>query len=175
MWPTWGAPVYLLRYYEEALSTLVLGRRLPVLMESSLQLTKWGICKHTLWFRLICLSDISSNIRNIYDMFQTTYFLIFSLGAYHDGESEASTCSSSSGFIMSYTRDDSFKFSRFSECSIRSFQNFLRMDRSSCLMQRSSKESLQFPTTFPGKYMTLHEQCRRFTGGPPCEVRWILI
>ncbi|XP_022319450.2 A disintegrin and metalloproteinase with thrombospondin motifs like [Crassostrea virginica] len=91
------------------------------------------------------------------------------LGAYHDGESEASGCSSSSGFIMSYTRDDSFKFSRFSECSIRSFQNFLRMDRSSCLMQRSSKESLQFPTTFPGKYMTLHEQCRRFTGGPPCE------
>ncbi|KAK3091227.1 hypothetical protein FSP39_018110 [Pinctada imbricata] len=91
------------------------------------------------------------------------------LGAYHDGEAEASGCSSQSGFIMSYTRDDSFKFSRFSECSVRSFQNFLRMDRSACLMKRSSRETLQFPTTFPGKYMTLKEQCRRFTGGPPCE------
>lgn len=172
----WGAPVYLLRYYGEALSTLVLGRPLQVLTESSLLLMKWGICKYTLCIWMIFLTDTSSDtIETLMIYSKTTRFLIFRLGAYHDGESEASSCSSSSGFIMSYTRDDSFKFSRFSECSIRSFQNFLRMDRSSCLMQRSSKESLQFPTTFPGKYMTLHEQCRRFTGGPPCEVRWILI
>ncbi|KAJ8305824.1 hypothetical protein KUTeg_016369 [Tegillarca granosa] len=91
------------------------------------------------------------------------------LGAYHDGEAEASTCPTRSGFIMSYTRDDSFKFSRFSDCSIRSFQKFINMDRAQCLLQRSSREILQFPTTFPGKYMTLSEQCRRFTGGPPCQ------
>lgn len=91
------------------------------------------------------------------------------LGAYHDGEADAGSCSSKSGFIMSYTRDDSYKFSRFSECSIRSFQNFLRMDRAKCLLQRSSRDTLKFPTTFPGKFMTLRQQCLRFTGGPPCE------
>lgn len=137
-----------------------------------MQLTKWDTCKYMIYKTpsnpfLLCLLGHSSTEKSYIVNIQSVHF---SLGAYHDGESEASTCSSSSGFIMSYTRDDSFKFSRFSECSIRSFQNFLRMDRSSCLMQRSSKESLQFPTTFPGKYMTLHEQCRRFTGGPPCEV-----
>ncbi|XP_060085685.1 uncharacterized protein LOC132565096 [Ylistrum balloti] len=91
------------------------------------------------------------------------------LGAYHDGEADAGSCSSKSGYIMSYTRDDSYKFSRFSECSIRSFQNFLRMDRAKCLLQRSSRDTLKFPTTFPGKFMTLRQQCLRFTGGPPCE------
>ncbi|XP_063413237.1 A disintegrin and metalloproteinase with thrombospondin motifs like [Mytilus trossulus] len=91
------------------------------------------------------------------------------LGAYHDGEAEARSCSTQSGYIMSYTRDDSFKFSRFSSCSIKSFQNFLRMERAKCLLQRYSRESLEFPTTFPGKFMNLNEQCRRFTGGPPCE------
>ena len=46
-----------------------------------------------------------------------------------------------------------------------------RMDRSGCLKQRASVEIMQFPTSFPGTYMSVHEQCRRFTGGPPCEVR----
>ncbi|XP_052256389.1 A disintegrin and metalloproteinase with thrombospondin motifs 2-like [Dreissena polymorpha] len=92
------------------------------------------------------------------------------LGAYHDGEAEASPCASNSGFIMSYSREDAFKFSRFSDCSIQSFQNFLNMDRSGCLKQRASNEIMQFPTSFPGTYMSITEQCRRFTGGPPCEV-----
>ncbi|XP_052776661.1 uncharacterized protein LOC128214307 [Mya arenaria] len=92
------------------------------------------------------------------------------LGAYHDGEAEASPCASNSGFIMSYSREDAYKFSRFSPCSISSFQNFLNMDRSGCLKQRASTEIMQFPTSFPGTYMSITEQCRRFTGGPPCEV-----
>jgi len=44
------------------------------------------------------------------------------------------------------------------------------MDRSGCLKQRASNEIMQFPTSFPGTYMSIAEQCRRFTGGPPCEV-----
>lgn len=92
------------------------------------------------------------------------------LGAYHDGEAEARTCASNSGYIMSYSREDAYKFSRFSPCSILSFQNFLNMDRSACLRQRMSTEIMQFPTSFPGTYMSIKEQCRRFTGGPPCEI-----
>lgn len=92
------------------------------------------------------------------------------LGAYHDGEAEARTCASNSGYIMSYSREDAYKFSRFSPCSIQSFQNFLNMDRSACLRQRVSTEIMQFPTSFPGTYMSINEQCRRFTGGPPCEI-----
>ncbi|KAL5016913.1 hypothetical protein ScPMuIL_006502, partial [Solemya velum] len=91
------------------------------------------------------------------------------LGAYHDGESEAKGCATKSGFIMSYTRDVAFKFSRFSPCSIQSFQSFLRMGRSSCLTRRASPEFLRFPSVSPGVYMNLEEQCRRFTGGPPCD------
>ena len=48
------------------------------------------------------------------------------LGAYHDGEAEARNCASNSGYIMSYSREDAYKFSRFSLCSVNSFQNFLR-------------------------------------------------
>ncbi|XP_045160623.1 uncharacterized protein LOC123525555 [Mercenaria mercenaria] len=92
------------------------------------------------------------------------------LGAYHDGEAEARGCASNSGYIMSYSREDAYKFSRFSPCSISSFQNFLNMDRSACLRQRASSEIMKFPTSFPGTYMSINEQCRRFTGGPPCEV-----
>ena len=44
------------------------------------------------------------------------------------------------------------------------------MDRSGCLKRRGSSEIMQFPTSFPGTYMSITEQCRRFTGGPPCEV-----
>ncbi|KAL4236679.1 hypothetical protein ACF0H5_005063 [Mactra antiquata] len=92
------------------------------------------------------------------------------LGAYHDGEAEAVSCASNSGYIMSYSREDAYKFSRFSPCSIKSFQNFLNMDRSACLRRRASSETMKFPTSFPGTYMSITEQCRRFTGGPPCEV-----
>ncbi|XP_060580809.1 uncharacterized protein LOC132737528, partial [Ruditapes philippinarum] len=92
------------------------------------------------------------------------------LGAYHDGEAEARGCASNSGYIMSYSREDAYKFSRFSPCSISSFQNFLNMDRSACLRQRASNEIMKFPTSFPGTYMSINEQCRRFTGGPPCEI-----
>ncbi|KAL3869495.1 hypothetical protein ACJMK2_042169 [Sinanodonta woodiana] len=92
------------------------------------------------------------------------------LGAYHDGESEANSCPTNSGFIMSYTREDAYKFSRFSDCSISSFQSFLGMDRSVCLRTRSSSNHMKFPTTFPGSYMSITEQCRRFTGGPPCQI-----
>lgn len=74
----WGAPVYLLRYYGEALSTLVLGRPLQVLTESSLPLMKWGICKYTL-----CIWMIFSHWYfiwyhwNIYDIFIDHAFLNF--------------------------------------------------------------------------------------------------
>jgi hypothetical protein len=53
-------------------------------------------------------------------------FVIFRLGAYHDGEAEARGCASNSGYIMSYSREDAYKFSRFSPCSISSFQNLLK-------------------------------------------------
>jgi hypothetical protein len=53
--------------------------------------------------------------------------------------------------------------------------SLIRMERAKCLLQRYSRESLQFPTTFPGKFMNLNEQCRRFTGGPPCEVSYFYV
>lgn len=81
------------------------------------------VCKHRYRRRqLTCMGKIAEN-----DTFWNKYiFCICRLGAYHDGEAEAKSCSTQSGYIMSYTRDDSFKFSRFSPCSINSFQNFLR-------------------------------------------------
>lgn len=48
-------------------------------------------------------------------------FLIFRFGVYYDGEFEVSSCFFLFGFIMSYIRDDLFKFSCFLECLICSF------------------------------------------------------
>ena len=54
----WGVLVYRRHCYEAVLSTLVLGRLLLVLTVSSLQLTKWGICKYS-WYDTITYCDRS--------------------------------------------------------------------------------------------------------------------
>ncbi|XP_025109393.1 uncharacterized protein LOC112573337 [Pomacea canaliculata] len=76
------------------------------------------------------------------------------LGASHDGEGDATSCSKMSSYIMSYSWTDAYRFNRFSSCSKLSISNFLnQVWYSDCLRWRwqwlSVSKSTAGSTTVP--------------------------
>lgn len=96
------------------------------------------------------------------------------LGAVHDGSPApkylggpgAESCKWNDGYIMSDLRHTENGF-RWSPCSIASIQYFLNSDIALCLYN-SPHENESLPRVFPGKLLSLDEQCRKDGGTHAC-------
>ncbi|KAK6188828.1 hypothetical protein SNE40_004926 [Patella caerulea] len=92
------------------------------------------------------------------------------IGAYHDGEGDALDCPKDSGYIMSYTRKNATMFTRFSECSKKSINDFVTNTWYSRCLQDTTNSGYNYPDILPGQYMNLYAQCFHYTiGGSPCK------
>ncbi|KAH9495496.1 hypothetical protein Btru_013070 [Bulinus truncatus] len=93
------------------------------------------------------------------------------LGAFHDGESNSTSCPAASGYIMSNTWTDPYIYNRFSNCSKQNLKHFLeRTWYSECLLSSDSNYTTGYntPTQLPGQVYTLAEQCQHYIEGTPC-------
>ncbi|CAL1530125.1 unnamed protein product, partial [Lymnaea stagnalis] len=93
------------------------------------------------------------------------------LGAFHDGEKNSSSCSSSSGHLMSQVWADPYLYNRFSNCSRQNFKHFMENTwYSECLLSSDSNYTTgyEFPPHWAGEVSSIEDQCHQYIEGIPC-------
>ncbi|XP_071116943.1 A disintegrin and metalloproteinase with thrombospondin motifs like [Haliotis cracherodii] len=116
----------------------------------------------------VAISEVGKSFKGV---LVTVHEIGHLLGSHHDGEGNSKACSSKSGYVMSYQRDNAFNFSRFSDCSKTSIKHFLSSTWYSQCLRETSSDGYDFPSTLPGQYMTIEDQCRYYVDGTPCSER----
>ncbi|XP_076056829.1 A disintegrin and metalloproteinase with thrombospondin motifs like [Oratosquilla oratoria] len=94
-----------------------------------------------------------------------THEVAHSLGSPHDGQSEASGCPWTDGYIMSYVTGSRNKL-HFSPCSAAAMKAFSGMNGASCLKKLSPGKGISLSSQLPGHIYSLDKQCQRATGEP---------
>ncbi|GFO03090.1 A disintegrin and metalloproteinase with thrombospondin motifs [Plakobranchus ocellatus] len=109
--------------------------------------------------------------RSFRGVLTTTHEVGHLLGAVHDGEKSSSACPATFGHLMSQTWTKPYFYNRFSECSRKNFQEFMRNTwYSNCLLNVDKNHAQDYtpPNIWPGQMLPLHDQCLYYIGGKPC-------